>query len=109
MPRGAILPAGSAPVVNRFRARMAGTVYLGELAEHRVQVNDHQLSLFQLNPSASGSALASSVDGGELGVVVDPADVVLLPFDPDPEHEDDDERRSAASRPVAGQPLREKE
>ncbi|MEO8212112.1 MAG: ABC transporter ATP-binding protein [Myxococcales bacterium] len=101
--------AGSAPVVNRFRARMAGTVYLGELAEQRVQVNDHQLSLFQLNPSASGSALASSVDGGELEVVVDPADVVLLPFDPDHEHEDDDERRGAASRPVAGQPLRGKE
>jgi iron(III) transport system ATP-binding protein len=103
-------PAAGAPsVVNRLRARMAGTVYLGELAEHRVRVNDHQLSLFQLNPSGSAAASASSADGRELEVVVDPTDVVLLPFDGDEDQHDTDQPMGAPSPSPGVLPVREKE
>jgi len=69
---GAAAPAGR----NHLRARRGETVYLGELAEHRLHVAGHTLTTFELNPS-----FAPPVAGGELAVHVDAADVVILPFD----------------------------
>jgi iron(III) transport system ATP-binding protein len=66
---------GSLP--NVVRGRRESVVYLGELAEHQVRVGDRRLAVFELNPGAA------QAPDGEVTLQVDPADVVLLPFDQD--------------------------
>ena len=62
---------GSAP--NCFRARRAGVVYLGEMAQHHLTVGESvRLKAFELNPKLADS------DGTDLSVSVDPQDVVVL-------------------------------
>jgi iron(III) transport system ATP-binding protein len=73
--RIAAAPTG-APGPNRLRGRRTATIYLGEIAEHRVQIGPQALSIYELNPRHDAADL-----DGELSVDVDPADVVLLPFD----------------------------
>ena len=61
---------------NVLRGTRESVVYLGELAEHRVRVGARELSVFELNPTAGGSATDG---GGEVALQVDSSDVVLLP------------------------------
>ena len=65
---------------NLVRGRRISTVYLGELAEHQLMVGEQPLSVFELNPGLSPAA-SSAGPGDLLAVRVDPADVVLLPFE----------------------------
>jgi iron(III) transport system ATP-binding protein len=62
---------GAATGPNALRGRPERLTYLGELAEHRVRVGETVLALFELN--------ARGETRGEVGLAVDPADVVLLP------------------------------
>jgi ABC-type Fe3+/spermidine/putrescine transport system ATPase subunit len=73
-----LVPAGSAAATrNRFSGRLTATSYLGEIAEHRVEVGTQIVSVFELNPRPEPAP-----DGArEVAVEVDPADVVVLPFD----------------------------
>jgi iron(III) transport system ATP-binding protein len=71
--------AGTPPVgLNRLMARRSGTIYLGEIAEHHLRVGEQALSMYEINPSA-----APATPDGEIPILVDPMDVVLLPFDED--------------------------
>jgi iron(III) transport system ATP-binding protein len=62
---------------NLLRGRREGTVYLGELAEHRVRVGAELLAVYELNPRVAAAAAGDEA----VALQVDPADVVLLPFD----------------------------
>jgi iron(III) transport system ATP-binding protein len=62
---------------NVFRGRREATVYLGELAEHRVRVGDRLLAVYELNPAAVTGAATDQ----PIALQVDASDVVLLPFD----------------------------
>jgi iron(III) transport system ATP-binding protein len=64
---------------NVVRGRRTTTVYLGEIAEHLLMVGEQPLSIFELNP-----APASTSSGDLVSVRLDPADIVLLPFDEAP-------------------------
>jgi iron(III) transport system ATP-binding protein len=73
-------PDGSTPDrPNRLRGRLAGTTYLGEVAEHRVEIGSQELAIFELNPRPSAAEV-----GREIVVEVDAADVVVLPFEGEP-------------------------
>jgi len=61
--------------VNALRLRRGDTIYLGEIAEHHLRAGEQPLSMYELNPRARPAPDAEAV------VRVDPADVVLLPFD----------------------------
>ena len=60
---------------NVLRGRQERCVYLGELAERRLRVNDVPLVLYELNPRTGADGT-----GDPLAAHVDPAVVVLLPF-----------------------------
>jgi iron(III) transport system ATP-binding protein len=70
------LRLGAGPGPNALRGRQDAAVYLGELCERRLRVGGCALSMYELNPRAPGAG-----GGEEIAVHVDPADVVLLPFD----------------------------
>jgi iron(III) transport system ATP-binding protein len=65
--------AGGAP--NRLAARRTATIYLGEIAEHHLEVAGRALSMFELAPRPT----RADAPDAPLTVEVDPADVVLLP------------------------------
>jgi iron(III) transport system ATP-binding protein len=70
-------PGTAAGTRNRFSGRLTATSYLGEIAEHRVEVGTQIVSVFELNPRPE-----TMPDGArDVEVEVDPADVVLLPVD----------------------------
>jgi ABC-type Fe3+/spermidine/putrescine transport system ATPase subunit len=76
-------PASAA--ANVVRGRRTTTVYLGEIAEHLLMVGDQPLSIFELNPAPAAPSASTSTGGGDLvSVRLDPADIVLLPFDAAP-------------------------
>ncbi len=64
----------SRPVkTNGFQARRIETIYLGEVAQHRVAVGDDlELRIIEVNPKASHA------DEGDLHLSVDPDDIVVL-------------------------------
>jgi iron(III) transport system ATP-binding protein len=62
--------------LNVLRGQQTEVIYLGELAERRLRVNETTLSLFELHPDA-----AAPPSPAALTVHVAPADVVLLPAD----------------------------
>jgi len=61
---------------NLIRGRRETTVYLGELAQHRVRVGERLVTVFELNPTVSAAE-----PGDPIALQVDASDVVLLPFD----------------------------
>jgi iron(III) transport system ATP-binding protein len=65
---------GSGP--NVLRGQQTEVVYLGELTERRLRVNQTILSLFELHPD-----VAPATSSAALTVHVDASDVVLLPAD----------------------------
>jgi iron(III) transport system ATP-binding protein len=71
--------AGAPAAVNSWRGRRTARVLLGEFAEHRVQVGEGDvavtLTVFELNPGPG--------DGGDVQLRVAPADVVVLPIEPE--------------------------
>jgi iron(III) transport system ATP-binding protein len=67
-------PAEGASPRNTVRGACTATVYLGELAEHRLRVGETTLSVFELNP-----AVAAGAAGVERAFHVAPGDVVVLP------------------------------
>ncbi|HEY2903370.1 MAG TPA: TOBE domain-containing protein, partial [Polyangia bacterium] len=66
---------------NLVRGRCIGSTYLGEIAEHQLMVGEQPLSVFELNPGLSPAAAGT---GAEVAARLDPADVVLLPFEEKP-------------------------
>jgi iron(III) transport system ATP-binding protein len=68
-------PTAAADGPNVLRGQRTGSVYLGEIADHRLQVGDVTLSMYELNPAQASGAPAP------LTVHVAPADVVLLPLE----------------------------
>jgi iron(III) transport system ATP-binding protein len=61
------------PPHNVFSARRSETIYLGEMAQHHLVVNDHlTLKAFELNPRPTDS------DAAVVSVTVDPRDMVIL-------------------------------
>jgi iron(III) transport system ATP-binding protein len=68
--------AAAAPATNVLRGRRTGTVYLGEVVEHQLMINDQALAALELNPRASPGG-----DGQPVTVHIDPVDVALLPFE----------------------------
>jgi iron(III) transport system ATP-binding protein len=61
---------------NRLRGRLTGTTYLGEIAEHRVEIGGQTLAVFELNPRPGAGEV-----GRDVAVEVDAGDVVVLPFE----------------------------
>jgi iron(III) transport system ATP-binding protein len=61
---------------NTLRGREIARVYLGEIAERRLQIGDVPLSAYELNPGGTPPATGETV-----AVNVHPADVVLLPVE----------------------------
>jgi hypothetical protein len=57
-----------------LRAREAEGVYLGEVAERRLEIGDVPIVAYELNPRGAPRSAGEMVD-----VHVDPADIVLLP------------------------------
>jgi iron(III) transport system ATP-binding protein len=64
---------------NTLRGRREQSTYLGELTEHRLRVGAVALSVFELNVEIEVPAEGRD----ELDVTIDPADVVLLPREPE--------------------------
>ncbi|HVR61485.1 MAG TPA: ABC transporter ATP-binding protein [Polyangia bacterium] len=64
---------------NLIHGRRTSTVYLGEIAEHHLMAGEQALSIFEMNPPA-----AAGPAGDAVAFRVDPADIVLLPFDETP-------------------------
>ena len=77
-------PGTAAGTPNRLAGRLTATSYLGEVAEHRVEIGTQTVSVFELNPRPEPTADRAR----EVEVAVDPADVVVLPLE--------DERRAPA-------------
>jgi iron(III) transport system ATP-binding protein len=61
---------------NAIQGRREDTVYLGELAQHRIRVGERLLTAFELNPAVSMSG-----EGAPVVLQIDASDVVVLPFD----------------------------
>ena len=67
---------GESAAGNAFRARVAGTVYLGDLAHYRLTVGESTtLHMAELNPRSVPA------EGEIMAVCVDPRDAVVLPSD----------------------------
>ena len=64
---------------NRLRGRSSTSVYLGDIAEHHLQIGPSTVSFFEMNP-----APGAVPPGAEVTVEVAPADVVVIPFEGDP-------------------------
>jgi iron(III) transport system ATP-binding protein len=77
---------------NVLRGQNEASVYLGELAQHSVRVENRLLAVYELNPTPARSAKTA---GGPVTLQVDVADVVLLPF------EESDAGRAAATPAAA--------
>ncbi|HXI55584.1 MAG TPA: ABC transporter ATP-binding protein [Polyangia bacterium] len=78
-------PAPASAGSNVMRGRRTTTVYLGEIAEHLLMVGEQPLSIFELNPAPAAPPASTSTGGGDLvSVRLDPADIVLLPFEAAP-------------------------
>jgi len=63
---------------NRLRGRSSTSVYLGDIAEHHLQIGPSTVSFFELNP-----APGAVPPGAEVTVEVAPTDVVVIPFEAD--------------------------
>jgi len=59
--------------LNSVKGRIGESVYLGEVAQYRLQAIDHDLKIFELNPHISGRG-----KGQEFFAVASPDDVVVL-------------------------------
>jgi len=80
-PEAAILVSGGAPShanATRVRAKHLSTTYLGEAAEHLLEVPGNiQIKSTQPNPRANASALPAT-----LTLEIAPQDIILLPSEP---------------------------
>lgn len=67
-------PPASAPAENRISAVTRAVVYLGDIAEHRLQAGEHVLYAFEMNPAPPRGPSEQPVT-----LQVDPEDIVLMP------------------------------
>jgi hypothetical protein len=61
----------------RGEVRDDGSLYLGEIAERKLSIGGASITRFELNPTAAAAAATNATFD------VSPADVVLLPKEPD--------------------------
>ncbi len=72
-PEAILLVHADAPAHNCLDAQPVETIYLGEMAQHRLAVDDdHVVKVFELNPGPLRS------DSGTVRIAFDPKDVVVL-------------------------------
>jgi len=71
-----LVPAG-APADNGIAAVRREVVYLGDVAEHRLEAGPQPLRAYEMNP-----ATGAGDPGAPVTLHVDPRDVVILPRDP---------------------------